>query len=65
MDGAFVPGFENPRLAELKTLASAFRLALDSGFWSWAQKEKALDTLYQALRGTDSEWVKEGDRFLY
>lgn len=59
---AMVPEWSEPRTIDQQVAASAFKLADECGCWSWERKEALLKTLYDALRGTTSDWVKDEDR---
>lgn len=64
-DIALEPEWSEPRFRDRQIASSAFKLARTCGHWGWEKKAKALEVMYEALRGTDSSWVKDEDYLLW
>lgn len=64
-DIALEPAWSEPASRDRQIAASAFKLARECGFWGWEKKAKVLEVMYEALRGTDSPWVKDDDYLLW
>ena len=58
-----MPELKKPIMVPERYVLSAALTIVDAMRWGpWAWKQEALNGLYEGLRGTCSQWVKEEDK---